>query len=186
MWRIQDSLRQPVDRQHHGQLCADGCFLVLYAYQKMGLGQHVLYLWQVRQPEPGGGHPQAEEPGSRGRGLGPAPGPHRSRPQGLQATAHEIRALRGNAEELDLWYRGALVQEHVTMGSEPPHFLAIFQGRLVIFQVGLTSLPPPQPPTPLGAHGPSMHGLSTFAAGRGPAYRPSVSWCLSEAQALQG
>uniref|UniRef100_A0A4W2GMH4 Villin like n=1 Tax=Bos indicus x Bos taurus TaxID=30522 RepID=A0A4W2GMH4_BOBOX len=54
--------------------------------------------------------------------------------QGLQATAHEISALRGNAEELDLWYRGALVQEHVTMGSEPPHFLAIFQGQLVIFQ----------------------------------------------------
>lgn len=73
-------------------------------------------------------------------------GPHRSRPQGLQATAHEVSALRGNAEELDLWYRGALVQEHVTMGSEPPHFLAIFQGQLVIFQVGLTSLPPPRPP----------------------------------------
>ncbi|XP_055270616.1 villin-like protein isoform X3 [Moschus berezovskii] len=54
--------------------------------------------------------------------------------QGLQATAHEISALRSHAEELDLWYRGALVQEHVTMGSEPPHFLAIFQGRLVIFQ----------------------------------------------------
>ncbi|KAK2090135.1 hypothetical protein P7K49_031391 [Saguinus oedipus] len=36
-------------------------------------------------------------------------------------------------------YRGALVQEHVTMGSEPPHFLAIFQGQLVVFQVGLTS-----------------------------------------------
>ncbi|XP_020770505.2 villin-like protein isoform X2 [Odocoileus virginianus] len=99
MWCIQESRRQPVDRKHHGQLCADGCYLVLYAYQKMGLGQHVLYLWQ-----------------------------------GLQATAHEIRALRGNAEELSLRCRGALVQEHVTMGSEPPHFLAIFQGRLVIFQ----------------------------------------------------
>lgn len=73
-------------------------------------------------------------------------GPHRSRPQGLQATAHEISALRGNAEELDLWFRGALVQEHVTMGSEPPHFLAIFQGQLVIFQVGLTLLPPPRLP----------------------------------------
>ncbi|XP_049571839.1 villin-like protein isoform X7 [Orcinus orca] len=54
--------------------------------------------------------------------------------EGLQATAHEIKALKGNAEELDLQYHGALVQEHVTMGSEPPHFLAIFQGQLVIFQ----------------------------------------------------
>ncbi|XP_037587223.1 villin-like protein isoform X5 [Cebus imitator] len=54
--------------------------------------------------------------------------------QGHQATADEIEALNSNAEELDTMYRGALVQEHVTMGSEPPHFLAIFQGQLVVFQ----------------------------------------------------
>ena len=42
-------------------------------------------------------------------------------------------------------YQGALVQEHVTMGSEPPHFLAIFQGQLVVFQVGPTLLLFPQP-----------------------------------------
>ncbi|KAF6313736.1 villin like [Rhinolophus ferrumequinum] len=54
--------------------------------------------------------------------------------QGHQATKHKIKALNSNAEELDLMYHGALVQEHVTMGSEPPHFLAIFQGQLVVFQ----------------------------------------------------
>ncbi|ELK17975.1 Villin-like protein [Pteropus alecto] len=54
--------------------------------------------------------------------------------QGHQATAHKIKALHYNAEELDLTYHGAPVQEHVTMGSEPPHFLAIFQGQLVVFQ----------------------------------------------------
>ncbi|XP_063458326.1 villin-like protein isoform X6 [Pan paniscus] len=54
--------------------------------------------------------------------------------QGHQATADEIEALNSNAEELDVMYGGVLVQEHVTMGSEPPHFLAIFQGQLVIFQ----------------------------------------------------
>ncbi|KAG5197455.1 hypothetical protein JEQ12_008184 [Ovis aries] len=99
VWCVQDSCRRPVDPKRHGQLCADCCYLVLYTYRRMGLTQHVLYLWQ-----------------------------------GLQATAHEISALRANAEELDLWYREALVQEHVTMGSEPPHFLAIFQGQLMIFQ----------------------------------------------------
>ncbi|KAM7229870.1 hypothetical protein CapIbe_018587, partial [Capra ibex] len=99
VWCVQDSCRRPVDPKRHGQLCADCCYLVLYTYRRMGLIQHVLYLWQ-----------------------------------GLQATAHEISALRANAEELDLWYHGALVQEHVTMGSEPPHFLAIFQGQLMIFQ----------------------------------------------------
>ncbi|XP_048651505.1 villin-like protein isoform X2 [Marmota marmota marmota] len=54
--------------------------------------------------------------------------------EGHQATAEETKALHSNAEELDHLYQGALVQEHVTMGSEPPHFLAIFQGQLVIFQ----------------------------------------------------
>ncbi|XP_076725204.1 villin-like protein isoform X1 [Callospermophilus lateralis] len=54
--------------------------------------------------------------------------------QGHQATEEEIKALHSNAEELDHLYQGALVQEHVTVGSEPPHFLAIFQGQLVIFQ----------------------------------------------------
>ena len=73
------------------------------------------------------------------------PGPHHPCPQGLQAAAHEIKALKGNAEELDLQYHGALVQEHVTMGSEPPHFLTIFQGQLVIFQVGPALLLWPQP-----------------------------------------
>ncbi|XP_057560679.1 villin-like protein isoform X2 [Hippopotamus amphibius kiboko] len=99
VWYIQGLRRQPVDPKHPGQLYAGNCYLVLYTYQKMGLIQYILYLWQ-----------------------------------GCQATTHDIKALQGNAEELDLQYRGALVQAHVTMGSEPPHFLAIFQGQLVVFQ----------------------------------------------------
>lgn len=61
-------------------------------------------------------------------------------PQGHQATAEQTKALNSNAEELDHLHQGAVVQEHVTMGSEPPHFLAIFQGQLVVFQVGPTLL----------------------------------------------
>lgn len=55
--------------------------------------------------------------------------------QGHQATIEDTKALNCNAEEMDLMYHGALVQAHVTMGREPPHFLAIFQGQLVVFQV---------------------------------------------------
>ncbi|XP_076985927.1 villin-like protein isoform X2 [Tamandua tetradactyla] len=54
--------------------------------------------------------------------------------QGQQATPDKIRTLSSHAKELDLLHHGALVQEHVNMGSEPPHFLAIFQGQLVVFQ----------------------------------------------------
>lgn len=56
--------------------------------------------------------------------------------QGHQSTVEDTKALTCNAEELDLMYQGALVQGHVSTGREPPHFLAIFQGRLVVFQVG--------------------------------------------------
>ncbi|XP_006890717.1 PREDICTED: villin-like protein [Elephantulus edwardii] len=54
--------------------------------------------------------------------------------QGRQTTSDQIETLNSQAEDLDVLYGGALVQEHVTMGHEPPHFLAIFQGQLVIFQ----------------------------------------------------
>ncbi|XP_037382348.1 villin-like protein isoform X2 [Talpa occidentalis] len=99
IWCIQDSCRQLVDPEHHGQLCSGNCYLVLYTYQKMGRVQYLLYLWQ-----------------------------------GHQATVHAIKALSDNAEELDLMYHGALVLVHVTMGSEPPHFLSILKGQLVVFQ----------------------------------------------------
>lgn len=58
-----------MDPKRHGQLCADSCYLVLYTYRRMGFVQHVLYLWQVRRPESGGGHPQALKRRSQGRGL---------------------------------------------------------------------------------------------------------------------
>ncbi|ERE76391.1 villin-like protein, partial [Cricetulus griseus] len=54
--------------------------------------------------------------------------------QGHKTTIEDTKALNHNAEELDIAYQGALVQAHVTMGREPPHFLAIFQGQLVVFQ----------------------------------------------------
>lgn len=55
--------------------------------------------------------------------------------QGHQTPIEDTKALNSNAEEMDFMYHGALVQAHVTMGREPPHFLAIFQGQLVVFQV---------------------------------------------------
>lgn len=38
---------------------------------------------------------------------------------------------------LDAKYGGAPVQVRVVMGKEPRHFLAIFKGKLIIFQVSL-------------------------------------------------
>lgn len=47
----------------------------------------------------------------------------------------EITACALNAIELDKKYGDEAVQVRVTMGKEPAHFLAIFKGKLIIYEV---------------------------------------------------
>lgn len=47
----------------------------------------------------------------------------------------EITACALNAIELDKKHGDEAVQVRVTMGKEPAHFLAIFKGKLVIYEV---------------------------------------------------
>ncbi|XP_072455274.1 villin-like protein isoform X2 [Notamacropus eugenii] len=55
--------------------------------------------------------------------------------QGRHASVDEVTASALNAIELDHMYQEEPVQVRVTMGTEPRHFLAIFKGRLIVFQV---------------------------------------------------
>ncbi|NXO09362.1 VILI protein, partial [Oriolus oriolus] len=56
--------------------------------------------------------------------------------QGRHASVDEITACALNAIELDKKYGDEAVQVRVTMGKEPRHFLAIFKGKLVIYEGG--------------------------------------------------
>ncbi|KAK6490195.1 villin-1 [Huso huso] len=56
--------------------------------------------------------------------------------QGLQASQDEITASAYQAVNLDNKYNGEPVQVRVTMTKEPRHFLAIFKGKLIIYQGG--------------------------------------------------
>ncbi|CAB1350040.1 unnamed protein product, partial [Coregonus sp. 'balchen'] len=56
--------------------------------------------------------------------------------QGRHATKDEITACAYQAVALDNKYSGAPVQVRVVMGKEPRHFLAIFKGKLIIFEGG--------------------------------------------------
>uniref|UniRef100_A0A8C3AQE4 Villin like n=1 Tax=Cyclopterus lumpus TaxID=8103 RepID=A0A8C3AQE4_CYCLU len=56
--------------------------------------------------------------------------------QGRHATKDEITACAYQAVNIDNKYNGAPVQVRVVMGKEPRHFLAIFKGKLVIFEGG--------------------------------------------------
>ncbi|KAM3860692.1 advillin [Diretmus argenteus] len=56
--------------------------------------------------------------------------------QGRHATQDEITACAYQAVNVDNKYNGAPVQVRVVMGKEPRHFLAIFKGKLIIFEGG--------------------------------------------------
>ncbi|XP_051910058.1 villin-1 isoform X2 [Hippocampus zosterae] len=56
--------------------------------------------------------------------------------QGRHATKDEVTACAYQAALLDARYDGTPVQVRVVMGKEPRHFLAIFKGKLIIFQGG--------------------------------------------------
>ncbi|XP_026035413.1 villin-1 isoform X1 [Astatotilapia calliptera] len=56
--------------------------------------------------------------------------------QGRHATSDEIAASAFQAVNIDNKYNGAPVQVRVVMGKEPRHFLAIFKGKLIIFEGG--------------------------------------------------
>uniref|UniRef100_A0A8C2BHH5 Villin-like n=1 Tax=Cyprinus carpio TaxID=7962 RepID=A0A8C2BHH5_CYPCA len=56
--------------------------------------------------------------------------------QQSQQTTDEVTASAYQAVNLDNKYNGAPVQVRVVMGKEPRHFLAIFKGRLIIFEGG--------------------------------------------------
>lgn len=55
--------------------------------------------------------------------------------QGRHASQDELAASAFQAVEVDRKFDGAPVQVRVTMGKEPRHFMAIFKGKLVIFEV---------------------------------------------------
>ncbi|XP_026216998.1 villin-1 isoform X3 [Anabas testudineus] len=56
--------------------------------------------------------------------------------QGRHATKDEITACAYQAVNIDNKYNGAPVQVRVVMGKEPRHFLAIFKGKLIVFEGG--------------------------------------------------
>ena len=55
--------------------------------------------------------------------------------QGQHATQDEIAASAFHAVALDDKYNGAPVQVRVVMGKEPKHFMSIFKGNLIIYEV---------------------------------------------------
>ncbi|XP_073324505.1 advillin [Pagrus major] len=68
--------------------------------------------------------------------------------QGRHATQDELAASAFQAVDLDQKYGGEPVQVRVTMGKEPRHFMAIFKGKMVIYEGGTSrkGSSDPEPP----------------------------------------
>lgn len=47
MWRIENLELAEVNPSNYGQFYGGDCYLVLYTYQRSGLQQYILYMWQV-------------------------------------------------------------------------------------------------------------------------------------------
>ncbi|XP_060925962.1 advillin isoform X2 [Limanda limanda] len=71
--------------------------------------------------------------------------------QGRHATQDEIAASAFQAVDLDQKYGDEPVQVRLTMGKEPRHFMAMFKGKMVIFEGGTSrkGTSDPEPPVRL-------------------------------------
>ncbi|XP_031702666.1 advillin [Anarrhichthys ocellatus] len=68
--------------------------------------------------------------------------------QGRHATQDEVAASAFQAVDLDQKYGDEPVQVRLTMGKEPRHFLAMFKGKMVIFEGGTSRKGPSDPEPP--------------------------------------
>ncbi|KAG7272468.1 hypothetical protein CRUP_009020, partial [Coryphaenoides rupestris] len=82
--------------------------------------------------------------------------------QGRHATRDEITACAYQAVNVDNQFNGAPIQVRVVMGKEPRHFLAIFKGKLIIFEVRLVVEPANTLATEVPARASSLNTNDVF------------------------
>uniref|UniRef100_A0A8C8SIQ7 Advillin n=1 Tax=Pelusios castaneus TaxID=367368 RepID=A0A8C8SIQ7_9SAUR len=95
--------------------------------------------------------------------------------QGRHATQDELAASAYRAVEVDRQFDGEPVQVRVSMGKEPRHFLAIFKGKLVIFEGGTSRKSSNEPEPPMRLF--QIHGTdpSNTKAVEVPAFASSLN-----------
>ncbi|KAM4612488.1 advillin [Polymixia lowei] len=95
--------------------------------------------------------------------------------QGRHASQDELAASAFQAVDLDQKYDGQPVQMRVTMGKEPRHFMAMFKGKMVIYEGGTSRKgnTDPEPPVRLFQVSGSDH--SNTKAIEVPALAPSLN-----------
>ena len=134
VWRIENLELAEVDPSTYGQFYGGDCYLVLYTYQRSNRQQYILYMWQVSFLY------FSLSSSGFGKHLLCIDDFTSAFHQGRHATKDEITACAYQAVNVDNKYNGAPVQIRVVMGKEPRHFLAIFKGKLIIFEVRFSQM----------------------------------------------
>nr|KAF6493713.1 advillin [Rousettus aegyptiacus] len=95
--------------------------------------------------------------------------------QGRHASQDELTASAYQAVEVDRQFDGAPVQVRVTMGKEPRHFMAIFKGKLVIFEGGTSRKGNAEPNPPVRLFQIQGNDKSNTKAVEVPAFTSSLN-----------
>ncbi|XP_014642172.1 PREDICTED: advillin isoform X1 [Ceratotherium simum simum] len=95
--------------------------------------------------------------------------------QGRHASRGELAASAYQAVEVDRQRDGAPVQVRVTMGKEPRHFMAIFKGKLVIFEGGTSRKRNAEPDPPVRLFQIQGNDKSNTKAVEVPAFASSLN-----------
>lgn len=135
VWCIENLELAEIDPKTYGQFYGGDCYLVLYSYKRAGQQQYILYMWQVSvKPIHASLFSISSCFWKTDKHL-QCVNFFSLLLQGRHATSDEIAASAFQAVNIDNKYNGAPVQVRVVMGKEPRHFLAIFKGKLIIFEV---------------------------------------------------
>ncbi|XP_058529638.1 advillin isoform X3 [Ochotona princeps] len=95
--------------------------------------------------------------------------------QGRHASQDELAASAYQAVEVDQQFGGAPVQVRVSMGKEPRHFMAIFKGKLVIFEGGTSRKGNAEPEPPVRLFQIRGNNKSNTKAVEVPAFASSLN-----------
>ncbi|XP_036313976.1 advillin isoform X3 [Pipistrellus kuhlii] len=178
VWRIENLELVPVEHQWYGFFYGGDCYLVLYTFEVYAKPRYILYIWQVGLGRAGLGQALSSrrwcfpphEAGARAAAailLSPR--------QGRHASQDELAASAFRAVEVDRKFDGAPVQVRVTMGKEPRHFMAIFKGKLVIFEGGTSRKGNAEPDPPVRLFQIQGNDKSNTKAVEVPAFASSLN-----------
>nr|CAD7432912.1 unnamed protein product [Timema monikensis] len=159
VWRVEDSALVQVPRKIYGVFFTEDCYVVHYKYLTGTIERHIVYYWlrvtdqEIVLQAHAQGRTDAAETIKRdgGSGSGVRGHPHPRGYVSLNCAVEELDYGDDSTEEnqdiavmkssaLDAELGGVATIGRVVQGKEPPHFLTVFSGCMIILQGSSTDI----------------------------------------------